>query len=144
MADHDDRSGPAHDPAGGTVPDRGALVVIQVLMAVGVVVFALPALVLGGSRLTRRGPRSLRTPGGSRSEFVVVVVGRVLGLLLMAVLSALVLVATVGALLRDLHDLPSLVYVAFVLDLLLAALVVLTSGAPRRPRRRRRATPAPR
>ncbi|CAB4934364.1 MAG: hypothetical protein F2825_11305 [Actinobacteria bacterium] len=116
--------------------------VIQVLMAVGVVVLALPALVLGGSRLNRRGPRSLRTPGGTTSEFVVVLVGRVLGLLLILVLSTLVLVATIGALVKDLHDLPSLVYVAFVLDLLLAALVVLTSGAPRRTRTRRRGTPA--
>ncbi len=115
--------------------------VIQVLMAVGVAVLALPALAVGGSRLTRRGPRSLRTPGGSRSELVVVIVGRSLGLLLILVLSALVLVATVGALVRDLPDLPSLVYVAFVLDLLLAALVVLTSGAPRRTRTRRRASP---
>ena len=64
------------------------------------------------------------------------------GLLLILVLSTLVLVATIGALVKDLHDLPSLVYVAFVLDLLLAALVVLTSGAPRRTRTRRRGTPA--
>ena len=110
-------------------------------MAVGVVVLALPALALGVGRLTRRGPR---TPGATTSEFVVVLVGRVLGLLLILALSALVLVATVGALVRDLPDLPSLVYVAFVLDLLLAALVVLTSGPPRRTRTRRRASPAPR
>ena len=113
-------------------------------MAVVVAVVALPALVVGSRRLTRRGPRSLRTVGGSRSEFVVVVVGRTLGLLLILALSALVLVATIGAVVRDLDDLPSLVYVAFVLDLLLAALVVLTSGGPRRPRTRRRASPAPR
>ncbi|SDG44111.1 hypothetical protein SAMN05660324_2534 [Klenkia brasiliensis] len=119
-------------------------VLIQVLMAAGVVVLALPALVVGSRRLTKRGPRSLRSPGGSRSEFVVVLVGRLLGLLLILLLSALVLVATVGALVRDLDDLPSLVYVAFVLDLLLAALVVLTSAAPRPPRARRRASPAPR
>lgn len=119
-------------------------VLIQVLMAAGVVVLALPALVIGSRRLTKQGPRSLRSPGGSRSEFVVVLVGRLLGLLLILLLSALVLVATIGALVRDLHDLPSLVYVAFVLDLLLAALVVLTSAAPRPPRARRRATPAPR
>jgi len=113
-------------------------------MAVGVVVLALPALVVGGRRLTRRGPRSVRSVNGSRSEFVVVLVGRLLGLLAILVLSALVLVATVGALVRDLDDMPSLVYVAFVLDLLLAALVVLTSGGPRRPRGRRRGSPAPR
>jgi hypothetical protein len=119
-------------------------VVIQVLMAVGVVVLALPALVLGARRFTRRGPRTVRPAGGNRSEFVVVLVGRTLGLLAILALSALVLVATIGALVRDLDDMPSLVYVAFVLDLLLAALVVLTSGGPRRPRGRRPGSPAPR
>ncbi|SCX61134.1 hypothetical protein SAMN03159343_0057 [Klenkia marina] len=117
---------------------------ILVLMAAGVVVLCLPALVLGARRLTRRGPRSVRSAGGSRSEFVVVLLGRTLGLLAILVLSALVLVASIGALVRDLHDVPSLVYVAFVLDLLLAALVVLTSGGSRRPRARRRASPAAR
>ncbi|MEI4273353.1 hypothetical protein TEK04_16655 [Klenkia sp. LSe6-5] len=116
--------------------------VILVLMVVGVVVVALPALVVGLRRLTRRGPRNLRPGGASRSEFVVVLVGRSLGLLAILALSALVLVASVGALVRDLRDVPSLVYVAFALDLLLAALVVLTSGGPRQPRARRRGTPA--
>lgn len=113
---------------------------IQILMAAGVVVLALPALVLGLRRLTRRGQRTLR-PGGNRSEFAVVLLGRVLGLLLILLLSALVLVATIGALVQDL-ELPSLVYVFFVLDLLLAALVVLTSGGPRRRRGPRRGNPA--
>lgn len=115
---------------------------ILVLMAVGVVVLCLPALVVGARRLTRRGPRSVRPAGGNRSEFVVVLVGRTLGLLAIMALSALVLVATIGALVRDLDDMPSLVYVAFVLDLLLAALVVLTSGGRRRPPARRRGSPA--
>lgn len=113
---------------------------IEVLMIVGVLVLPVPALVLGAGRLSRRGARTLTPTGTDRSEFVIVLLGRTLGLLLVLALSAVVLLASIGGLVKGL-DVPNLVYVFFVLDLLLAALVVLTSGGPRRPARRR-GTPA--
>lgn len=109
-------------------------------MIVGVVVLALPALWVGMRRLTRRGARTLKPTGADRTEYVLIVVGRMLGLLAMLALSAVVLLASVGGLVKGL-TVPNLVYVFFLLDLLLAALVVLTSGGPRRPARRR-GTPA--
>lgn len=109
-------------------------------MVVGVLVVAVPALVLGVRRLSRRGARTLKPTGADRTEYVIVVVGRVLGLLLVLALSAVVLLASIGGLVKGL-TVPNLVYVFFVLDLLLASLVVLTSGGPRRPARRR-GTPA--
>ena len=74
---------------------------------------------------------------------VLVVAIQLLTLLLVAVLSLVVLVSAVGAIVRDL-EMPGLVSVFFVLDLLLAALVALTFGRRDRRRVRRRATPAAR
>lgn len=108
---------------------------IEVLMVAGVVLIALPALVVGARRVTYRGTRALRPTGPDRAEFVVFVIGRVLGLLLLATLSAVVLVASIGGLIKGL-TVPDLVYVFFTLDLLMAALVVLTVGARPRPARR--------
>ncbi len=114
---------------------------IQILMVAGVVLVAVPALVLGVRRVAQRGGRVLRPTGPDRTEFVLLVIGRALGLLAILLLSGLVLLASIGALVQDL-SVPSLIYVFFVLDLLLAALVVLTSGGPRRRPARRRGTPA--
>jgi hypothetical protein len=64
-------------------------------------------------------------------------------LLLVLALSAVLLVSTIGAVVRDV-ELHGMVYVLFALDLLLALLIVLSFG--RRDRRpvRRRASPAAR
>jgi protein-S-isoprenylcysteine O-methyltransferase Ste14 len=67
---------------------------------------------------------------------------RVLVLLLVLLLSAAVAVSAAGALVEGLDDMPSLVTVFFVLDLLLAALVLLTFGRRDRRPARRRGTPA--
>ena len=74
---------------------------------------------------------------------MLVVAIQLLTLLLVAVLSLVVLVSAVGAIVRDL-EMPGLVSVFFVLDLLLAALVALTFGRRDRRRVRRRASPAAR
>ncbi|SNS34125.1 hypothetical protein SAMN06893096_103295 [Geodermatophilus pulveris] len=115
--------------------------VVELLMVAGVLAVALPALLLGMGGTRRRARWYRRAVGGDRVSLVLVVSLQVLTLLLVAVLSLVVLVSAVGALVRDL-EMPGLVSVFFVLDLLLAALVVLTFGR-RDPRRaRRRATPA--
>jgi hypothetical protein len=115
-------------------------VVLEVLMVVGVVVLPLPALVVGAGGLLRRNGHSteIRT---DRIEYGLLITGRVLALLLLLTLSAVTLLACIGGLIKGL-DVPSLVYVFFVADLLIAVLVVLTFGR-RDPRRARRpATPA--
>jgi hypothetical protein len=118
-------------------------VVIEVLMIVGVAVFPLPALALGARRLLARSGRASIDERTDRAELVLLVVGRLVALLLLFVLSGITLLACVGALIRDLA-VPSLVYVFFVADLLVATLVVLTFGR-RGPRPARRpASPAPR
>jgi hypothetical protein len=106
-----------------------------------VVVLPLPALVLGARRLLVRTGRASTDDRTDRMEFVLVVTGRVLGLLLLLALSAVTLVSCIGGLVKDLR-VPSLVYVFFLADLLMATLVVLTVGR-RGPRpARRSATPA--
>jgi hypothetical protein len=65
----------------------------------------------------------------------------VLTLLLVLALSVVTLLACIGAIIRDLQ-LPNLVYVFFVLDLLLAAMILLTFGRRDRRPTRRRASPA--
>lgn len=110
-------------------------------MIVGVAVLPLPALALGCRRLLRRTGRSSTDDRTDRFEFALVVTGRVIGLLLLFALSGITLLACIGGLVKDLR-VPSLVYVFFVADLLVASLVVLTVGR-RDPRpARRRATPA--
>ena len=61
----------------------------------------------------------------------------------MFALSAVMLVSTIGALIKGV-ELHGLVYVFFVLDLLLALLIVLTFGRRDRRPARRRASPAAR
>ncbi len=65
----------------------------------------------------------------------------VLALLLLLLLSAVTLLACIGGLVKGLR-VPSLVYVFFVADLLIAALVLLTFGRRDQRRVRRPATPA--
>jgi hypothetical protein len=112
-----------------------------VLLVVGVLVVAAPALVLGVGGLRRRSGHYSSDVGADRASLVLLVSIRLLTLLLMAALSLVVLVSTVGAMVRDV-ELHGLVYVFFVLDLLLAVLVLLTFGRRDRRRVRRRASPA--
>ncbi|RBY95785.1 hypothetical protein DQ237_11555 [Blastococcus sp. TF02-8] len=110
------------------------------LLIAGVVLLALPALVLGARGLFRHRGYSAAEPG-DRASVIVIVVLRALLLVLLLVVSALVLVSTVGAMAVDV-ELHGMVYVLFVLDLLIAALVLLTWGRRDRRPARRRATPA--
>jgi hypothetical protein len=116
-------------------------VVVEMLMILGVVVLPLPALVLGARGLLRRIGRSSIDERTDRAELVLLVIGRVIALLLLLALSGITLLASIGGLIKDL-PVPSLVYVFFVADLLVATLVVLTFGR-RGPRPvRRPASPA--
>ncbi|GAA5651700.1 hypothetical protein [Geodermatophilus obscurus] len=117
--------------------------VLELLMVAGVLLLAMPALVRGARGLRRRSRYYGRAVGADRVALVLVVAIQLLTLLLVAVLSLVVLVCAVGAIVRDL-EMPGLVSVFFLLDLLLAALVVLTFGRPAPRRVRRRATPAAR
>ena len=116
------------------------LVLVKSLVLAGVLLVALPALVLGA-----RG--SLRRPGydadlpSDRASVIVLVTLRLLTLLLMFALSGITLLATIGAMIKNV-ELHGLVYVFCVLDLLLAALVLLTFGRLARRPVRRRASPA--
>ncbi|OMQ16106.1 hypothetical protein A7K94_0204845 [Modestobacter sp. VKM Ac-2676] len=114
--------------------------VIEVLMAIGVVLVPLPALVIGSMRLLHRSGRAT-DERSDRIELVLLVTGRLIGLLLLAALSAVTLVACIGAIVRDVQ-VHSLVYVFFIADLLVALLVLLTVGRLTRPPTRRRGSPA--
>ena len=115
---------------------------LKLLVAAGVLLVPVPALVLGGRGL-------LRQPGYDPDEpadwisHVLVVSLRAIVLLLVFALSAVSLVSAVGAMIRDV-ELHGLVYVFFVLDLLLALLILLSFGRRERRPARRRANPAPR
>jgi hypothetical protein len=114
--------------------------IVQVLITAAVLLLPLPALALGFRGLFRRSGYSL-IESGDRASYAVLVVLRMLTMLLVLALSAVTLLACIGALVRDLR-LPNLVYVFFVLDLLLAAMILLTFGRRERRPVRRRATPA--
>jgi hypothetical protein len=116
-------------------------VVIEVLMIVGVLLLPLPALLLGARRLGRRSGRASIDDRADRVELVLVVLGRLAGLLLLFALSGITLLSCIGGLIKGL-TVPSLVYVFFVADLLVASLVVLTVGRLDRRPARRPATPA--
>jgi hypothetical protein len=115
-------------------------VVLEVLMLIGVLVLPVPALVVGAGGLTRRTGRPIEVRA-DRIEFGLLVLARVLSLLLLFLLSGITLLSCIGGLVRGL-SLPSLVYVFFVADLLIAVLVVLTFGRRDPQRGRRPATPA--
>lgn len=109
-------------------------------MIAGVLLVALPSLWLGVRGIPGRPGYDASDPA-DRASFVVLVVLRVLTLVLVLALSAAVLVSAVGALVRRV-DMPLLVLLFFVLDLLLSALVLLTFGRRDRRPARRRASPA--
>jgi hypothetical protein len=116
-------------------------VVLEVLMVVGVLLLPLPALTLGARGLLRRTGRASIDERTDRVELVLLVTGRLVSLLLLFALSGITLLACIGGLVKGLR-VPSLVYVFFVADLLVATLVVLTFGRADRRRARRPASPA--
>ena len=106
-------------------------------MLAGVLLVALPALALGVRGVGRRAGRNPAGVAADRISVALLCTLRVLVLLLVLVLSAAVALSAAGALVEGLDDMPSLVTVFFVLDLLLATLVLLTFGRRvRRPVRR--------
>jgi hypothetical protein len=117
-------------------------VLVNLLVAAGVVAFPVPALVMGARGFLRR-PGYHPDEPADRVSYVLVVCARGLALLLLFVLSALVLVSAVGATVRNV-DLHGLVYVFFGLDVLLAVVVVLSFGRRDRRPSHRRVTPAAR
>ena len=115
---------------------------VNLLIAAGVVLFPIPALVLGARGLLKRPGFNPDEPA-DRASYIVVVVLRCLLLLLVLALSAVILVSTIGASVRHVQ-LHGLVYVFFALDVLLALVIVFSFGRRDRRRVRRRATPAAR
>ena len=115
---------------------------VDLLLAAGVVLFPLPALYLGARNLLNR-PGLSREEPADRASFVMLVSLRALVCLLVLALSLVVLVSTIGALVRGV-ELHGLVYVFFGLDVLLALLIVLSFGRLDRRPARRPATPASR
>jgi hypothetical protein len=126
----------------GDGPILCGLVVVQALLVVGVLLLPLPALALGLRGLPRHRGYSSDHPG-DRTSLILLVVLRALTLLLVFALSAIILVSTIGAMIKDVQ-LHGLVYVFFGLDLLLGLLVLLSFGRIERRPARRRATPAAR
>ena len=117
--------------------------VVELLMVAGVLAVAVPALWLGVGGLLHRSGHYSSDVAADRLSLVLLVAVRLVTWLLVLTLSVVTLVSAVGAMVRDL-ELPDLVPVFFLLDLLLAALVLLTFGRRARRRPRRRASPATR
>lgn len=115
---------------------------VNLLIAAGVVLFPIPALVLGARGLLKRPGYSPDEPA-DRASYIVLVTLRILLLVVVFALSAVILVSTIGASVRRV-ELHGLVYVFFALDVLLATIVVVTFGRRDRRRVRRRANPAAR
>ena len=115
---------------------------VDLLVAAGVVLFPLPALVMGARGLLKRPGYNPDEPS-DRVSYVLLVLLRALVLLLVLALSAVILVSTIGAAIREVQ-LHGLVYVFFALDVLLALLIVLSFGRREQRPVRRRATPAAR
>ena len=115
---------------------------VNLLIAAGVLLFPLPALVLGARGLLKRPGYSADEPA-DRVSYIVLVTLRILLLVVVFALSAVILVSTIGATIVNVQ-LHGLVYVFFGLDVLLALLVVFSFGRRDRRRVRRRATPAAR
>ena len=115
---------------------------VKLLVALGVLAFPVPALVLGARGLLKHPGYSADEPS-DRASYILLVALRGLLLLLVLALSAVVLVSAVGAAVVDV-PMHGMVYVLFGLDVLLALVVVVSFG--RRVRRpvRRRVSPATR
>jgi hypothetical protein len=115
-------------------------VLVKLLVAAGVLLFPVPALVLGVRGLLKRPGYSPDEPA-DRASYILLVALRSLVLLLVLALSLVVLVSAIGAAVVNVQ-LHGMVYVLFGLDVLLGLLIVLTFG--RRVRRpvRRRVNPA--
>jgi len=117
-------------------------VLVKLVVAAGVLVLPVPALVLGARGLLKRPGYSADEPA-DRASYVLVVALRALVLLLVLALSGVVLVSTIGAAVVGVQ-LHGMVYVLFGLDVLLALLVVLSFGRRARRPVRRRVSPAAR
>jgi hypothetical protein len=117
-------------------------VLVKLLVAVGVMLFPVPALVMGVRGLLKRPGYSPDEPA-DRASYILLVALRSLVLLLVLALSVVVLVSAIGAAVVNVQ-LHGMVYVLFGLDVLLGLLIVFSFG--RRVRRpvRRRVTPAAR
>jgi len=126
--------GPFSDTVGGVLG--------KLLVAAGVLLFPVPALVLGVRGLLKRPGYDPDEPA-DRVSYVLLVALRTLVLLLVLALSVVILVSTIGAAIVDVQ-LHGMVYVLFGLDVLLALLIVLSFGRRARRPRRRRASPAAR
>ena len=125
---------------GGHRPIALRPVLVNLLIAAGVVVFPIPALVAGARGLLKH-PGYRADEPADRASYVVLITLRALLLALVFALSAVILVSTIGATVKDV-ELHGLVYVFFVLDVLLALLIVMSFGRRDRRRVRRRVTPA--
>ncbi len=139
------RPGPGRREAGvlpGNGPDTVRNVLVKVLVALGVVLLPLPALVMGARGLFKRPGYDPDEPA-DRASYILIVSLRAIVLLLVFALSAVLLVSSIGAAIKNV-EMHGMVYVFFGLDVLLAVLVLVSFG--RRDRRpvRRRATPAKR
>jgi hypothetical protein len=117
-------------------------VLVNLLIAAAVVVFPIPALILGARGLLRRPGFNPDEPA-DRLSYVIVVVLRAVLLVAVFALSALILVSTIGATIRSVQ-LHGLVYVFFGLDVLLALVIWFSFARRGRRRVRRRVTPAAR
>ena len=109
-------------------------------MTVAVLAVPVPALVSGARGLLRRTGRPI-AQRADRIEFGLVVAGRLLGLLLLVGLTGITLLSCIGGMIKGV-DVPSLVYVFCIADLLIGVLVLLTVGPRARRPVRRPASPA--
>jgi hypothetical protein len=125
-----------------TAADTLRDVLVKILVALGVLVFPVPALALGARGLPRRPGYSVDEPA-DRLSYALLLGLRTLVLLVVLALSAVILVSAIGAAVVDVQ-LHGMVYVFFGLDVLLSLLVVLSFGRRVRRPARRRASPAAR
>jgi hypothetical protein len=118
------------------------LVLVKLLVAAGVMLIPLPALVLGARGLLKHPGYSPDEPA-DRASYILLISLRSLVLVLVFALSVVTLVSAIGAAVKNV-ELHGLVYVFFALDVLLALLIVISFGRRARRPVRRRVTPAAR
>jgi len=116
-------------------------VLLEVLMTLAVLAVPVPAFVIGARGLLRRTGQPIDGAPADRVEFGLIVAGRLLGLLLLFALTGITLLSCIGGMIKGV-DVPSLVYVFCIADLLIGVLVLLTVGPRVRRPARRSATPA--